>query len=109
MEIINIHSGDDVDVNGTSLMGHVTTNYSDLVEAFGEPTHTSGGDKVHIEWDVEFTVVDEYRDENVIKATIYDWKLDAPEYGEYRWHIGGHSGDAAFLVQDALEQRKVVH
>ena len=79
---------------GTSLMGYIKTNYNDLVEVFGEPRYTSSGDdKVTAEWNLEFEVDDEY-----VTATIYDWKLDETPFGEYDWHIGGFSTQAAHIV-----------
>ena len=79
---------------GTSLVGYIKTNYNDLVEVFGEPRYTSSGDdKVTAEWNLEFEVDDEY-----VTATIYDWKLDETPFGEYDWHIGGFSTQAAHIV-----------
>ena len=102
MEIINIENqSGDANISGTSLMGYIKTNYSDLVKCFGEPD-LHRGDKTTCEWHIEFTVVDEYADEIPITATIYDWKLDDTPYGEYDWHIGGHGHDAVELVHQAM-------
>ena len=35
--------------NGTHLEGHVSAYYHELVEAFGQPTYDSGGDKTTVE------------------------------------------------------------
>jgi hypothetical protein len=81
-------------VSMTSLQGFIKTTYDDLVEVFGEPRYTSSGDdKVTAEWNLEFKVDDEY-----VTATIYDWKLNETPFGEYDWHIGGFSTQAAHIV-----------
>jgi len=81
-------------VSMTSLQGFIKTTYDDLVEVFGEPRYTSSGDdKVTAEWNLEFDV----DGENVV-ATIYDWKLRGTPFGEYDWHIGGFSTQAAHVV-----------
>ena len=79
---------------GTALVGYIKTNYTDLVEVFGEPRYTSSGDgKVTAEWNLEFLVDDEY-----VTAPIYDWKLGHTPHRTYDWHIGGSSTQAAHVV-----------
>ena len=89
-------------VSGTSLQGYIKTNYTDLVEVFGEPRYTSSDDdKVTAEWNLEFDV----DDENVV-ATIYDWKLGETPFFEYDWHIGGYSTQAAHVVAEYMKRAK---
>ena len=89
-------------VSGTSLQGYIKTNYTDLVEVFGEPRYTSSGDdKVCTEWNLEFDVGGEY-----VTATIYDWKLGKTPFGEYDWHIGGYSTQAAHVVAEYMKRAK---
>lgn len=77
--------------NGTHLEGYVNAHYHQLVEAFGEPTYTSGGDKTTVEWIIEF--------EDGEVATIYDWKQYDTPFGEYDWHIGGFNNSVVERVQ----------
>jgi hypothetical protein len=88
----------DGDINGTSLQGYVTTEYSELVDCFGEPDFgpdDHSGDKVTCEWVLEF--------EDGTVATIYEWKHGHTPKNRCQWNIGGKSIKAAALVQDALE------
>ena len=107
MQIINIEnrSNDNMSISGTSLMGYVKTDYNSLIECFGEPI-LERGDKTNCEWHIEFTVVDEYGDEVMIPATIYDWKLDETPYHTYNWHIGGFNMSAVDLVNEALNRQQ---
>jgi len=66
-------------INGTSLIGYVTTTYTNLVANLGEPERD--WDKSTAMWIVEAS------DGTV--CTIYDWKTDYTPTCEYRWHIGG--------------------
>ena len=68
--------------NGTCLRGYIDTTYSNLVQHFGKPEHTSG--KTNALWLIEF-------DDGLV-ATIYDWKLNTYPTGHYNWHIGAHKG-----------------
>ena len=88
-------------VVGTSLQGYIKTNYTDLVEVFGEPRYTnSGDDKVTTEWDLEFDL----GDGKYVTATIYDWKLCGTPFVEYDWHIGGFSTEAADVVSQFMKE-----
>ena len=98
----------DASITGTSLQGYIEATYDDLVKAFGEPTFDSTkgdeGDKVHTQWALEF----EDEEDNLVVATIYDWKEDSAynsRVGRYRWHIGGNSYDAVEAVTDYAEVR----
>ena len=100
------HELTDIFPDGTSLKGHVTTTFDDLVEAFGYPNmindKTGPGDKTWWEWCVEF--YDPKEDEYHI-AFIYDWKEIGPasaRTGKYRWHIGGKKIDSVWCVMDVL-------
>ena len=89
------------EIAGTSLMGYTETTRAELVRAFGEPVEYGLGDKVTIEWGLEFP------DGEI--ATIYDWKRyekGSPKLNEsYPYHIGGHTNRALLLVEQALKER----
>ena len=96
----------DASITGTSLQGYIEATYDDLVKAFGKPTYDSTedgeSDKVHTQWALEF----EDEEDNLVVATIYDWKEDSAynsRVGKYRWHIGGNSYDAVEAVTDYAE------
>ncbi len=86
---------------GSSLRGYVNTTYDKLVEKFGEPTKYGEGDKVTVEWTIEFMNEETYE---LKYATIYDWKQyeDGTPYGNYDWHIGGYSTEAVELVKSII-------
>jgi len=99
-------TGNQVNINGTSLMGYVKISYKNLVKAFGKPTSQkpSGDDKVRIRWSIEF--------EDGTVATIYDWK----NYGKSvkwvkenytEWHVGGKNQYAVDKVLDVLQEKQV--
>jgi len=77
------------EVEMTSLVGYVMTDYNTLVKKLGNP-HIRGGDKTTCEWQIVI--------ENEVVATIYDWKESKTPKGMYRWHIGGNSVLAVNLV-----------
>lgn len=79
---------------GGWLQGHVDVSYSDLISAFGKPTHVGSGDgKVQCEWDLRI---------NGVMCTIYDWKEDRAATRVRDWHIGGTTQEAVGLVRGAL-------
>lgn len=91
-------------MNGTSLQGHVTATFQELVEAFGPPTYSepSGDGKVNTEWDLILVL-----GRDAVRATIYDWKdFDGGRRSRdgqpYDWHIGGKSGMAVAAVMEKL-------
>ena len=93
------------EVSGSCLQGDQEASYDQLVKLFGEPNSYGDGDKVHIEWVLNFDVYDEDGEVDYHTATIYDWKEedDAARYAKsYFWHIGGYSKDAAHLVSDLI-------
>jgi len=89
------------ETSGTWLQGHIETTRAELTKAFGEPTQYGEGDKVTIEWGIQF-------DDGTI-ATIYDWKryeLGTPKDPEIvSYNIGGLSSRAVDLVRDALSKK----
>jgi hypothetical protein len=87
---------------GTSLQGHIETDYEELVKVFGKPQYGPNSeyhDKVTCEWClwIEGSLV-----------TIYDYKEDKTPMGTYSWHIGGKNKEAAELVYDAFFQSKEI-
>ena len=102
------HELTDIGFLGTSLKGHITATYDELVATFGYPNisndKTPQADKVWWEWCIDF--YDEEEDEYHI-STIYDWKEIGPsssQTGEYRWHVGGKSLQSLWCVMETLEQ-----
>jgi hypothetical protein len=91
---------------GSALRGHLDAPYIDLVDTFGEP-NMPFSDKIWNEWAIRFTVPDDDDlDSEEVYVTIYDWKETHPNQsksGDYRWHIGSKSREAAWLVQDLLD------
>jgi|TARA_R110002126_G_C10322141_1_gene489024 hypothetical protein len=101
-KILKVKVSSDVDVNGTCSQGDISTNYNDLVDTFGKPSREDQ-DKVNVEWDILFTIIDEGSDiERKVVATIYDWKLPSAPLGQYHWHIGGYSPESVDLVRQYL-------
>ena len=100
------YQADDYVPVGSSLKGHVVASYNTMVEVFGEP-NMPFSDKVWNEWSIRFTVPDDDDlDSEEVYVTIYDWKETHPNQsksGDYRWHIGSKSREAAWLVQDLLD------
>jgi hypothetical protein len=82
-----------INTNGTSLQGYVTTTYSFLVDKLGEPI-SDNADKVTCYWDIEF------KDGSV--ACIYDWKTESTPMESYDWHIGGKSPTIVEKIEDLL-------
>lgn len=77
------------EIEFTSLVGYITTDYNTLVKKLGKP-HILGGDKTTCEWQIVI--------ENEVVATIYDWKYGYTPKHKCQWNIGGKSRLAAELV-----------
>ena len=92
-------TGDDFEIvrdpnAGGWLQGHIAVSHSDLVSAFGKPTHLGSGDgKTQCEWDLRI---------NGVMCTIYDWKEQRKPEGVRDWHIGGTDPAAVVMVRGAL-------
>lgn len=105
MKLVAINTPD-VDINGTSLKGYITTTRRGLNLAFGNVDRHEG-DKTQYEWALRFEVGHEIPD---VVATIYDYKeyqdidLDTP----YQWHIGGNDHLAVACVYSALNNRGAI-
>ena len=95
------HNTAPISAIGTCLQGYVTSDYSNIVRVFGEPTECDGY-KVDAEWVIQFS------DGKI--ATIYNWKngknycgddgLDPEDIKE--WHIGGKSTKVVSRIQKLL-------
>lgn len=83
---------------GTFLQGYIETTRAELTKAFGAPTEYEEGDKVTIEWGIQF--------EDGTIATIYDWKryeLGTPTDPEFiSYNVGGLTPRALELVKSFL-------
>jgi len=109
--IINVRNSQSINTTGSSLIGHITGTYKELIKAFGEPTYKepSGDGKVSTEWNLEFELADNVKP--YVIGTIYDWKRyddgKACRSGdEFVWNVGGMSYDALELIQQALEKEQ---
>lgn len=89
----------DINYNGTGLVGFVNTTYATLVKELGEPCRDF--DKSTAHWNIQAP------DGTV--ATIYDYKTWHTPMGEYAWHIGGHSEKALLLVEFLLGIQPVAY
>lgn len=87
-----------INTNMSSLQGYIQATRANLIRVFGEPQDFGPGDKVSLQWGIEFA------DGTV--ATLYDWKRDeAPEIHEvYDWHIGGFTTHAVRAVHNAYRE-----
>ena len=92
------HNDTDIETDFSSLRGHIQTTLANLIDVFGEPIRFGEGDKVTVQWEVQF--------DNGIVATIYDWKryeLGTPAMNErIDWNIGGDSFRAVELIAKEL-------
>ena len=90
-------------ISGTSLQGHITATYAELVELFGKPHDCFDDFKIDAEWYVEF-------DDGTV-ATIYNFKNgrsylgpDAPAVEDIKsWNIGGNTYKAADKIDEIFE------
>ncbi len=90
----------DVNMNMSSLQGHIKTTYDKLVELFGKPTYSDADpyEKVNAEW----TVQTENEDGDIVKFSIYNWKTGSVPTEEYNWHIGGYGFDAVDAAYEII-------
>jgi len=90
----------DVNMNMSSLQGHIKTTYDKLVELFGKPTYSDADpyEKVNAEW----TVATENEDGDTVKFSIYNWKTGSIPTEEYDWHIGGYGFDAVDAAYEII-------
>lgn len=101
-EIVRV--GSEVDVNGTSLVGYIRAEYSELLACFKEDRGPSGDGKTRFEFAVEFFDVN--CDDYVI-AAIYDWKVGGVDRDDILvWNIGGNDSRALAYVQDVLHKHR---
>ena len=87
-------------ISGTCLQGQIVTTYDELVKVFGEPDFGPddfSGDKITCEWCLEFD-----DGEDIVVATIYDWKYGETPYHKTEWNIGGKSYEAVDAVYKAM-------
>ena len=92
---------------GTSLQGHITAPYAELVELFGKPHDFFDDFKCDAEWYVEF-------DDGTV-ATIYNWKNgrnycgpDAPPVEAITaWNIGGMTPEAADKILEVSSRYRL--
>ena len=89
-------------IDGTCLKGTVKCSYDELVTAFGEPVSEGDDYKTDAEWDIRFP-------DGTI-STIYNWKngknycgpKGLPLWTIGEWNVGGYTGAAPRMVQDAI-------
>lgn len=89
----------DVNMNMSSLQGHIKTTYDKLVELFGKPTYSDADpyEKVNAEWSVMADT-----DEGLVRFSIYNWKTGSVPTDDYEWHIGGYGFDAVDAAYEII-------
>jgi len=105
LEIYDV--GEAVAASGSSKQSSIVATYDELVAVFGEDANIGSSDKVTTEFRVEILVRDlELEVEDIVMSTIYDWKEESPDActGEYTWHVGGFGNEAAWYIQDLLDE-----
>tara|TARA_E500000178_G_scaffold58317_1_gene54829 strand:+ start:2587 stop:2886 length:300 start_codon:yes stop_codon:yes gene_type:complete len=97
MKIIEFET--DVNMNMSSLQGHIKTTYDKLVELFGKPTYSDADpyEKVNAEWSVMADT-----DEGLVRFSIYNWKTGSVPTDDYEWHIGGYGFDAVDAAYEII-------
>ena len=97
MKIIEFET--DVNMNMSSLQGHIKTTYDKLVELFGKPTYLDADpyEKVNAEWSVMADT-----DEGRVRFSIYNWKTGSVPTDDYEWHIGGYGFDAVDAAYEII-------
>lgn len=104
--IVNIRRLNESDVAGTSLMGHITGTYTELIKAFGEPTEGERHCMDYFpEWNLEFELAGNTT--TYIIGTIYEWNRYAGNESnrvgdKFVWNVGGKSSEALELIQEKL-------
>lgn len=97
-----------INIEGTSLQGHIEATYLELVGLFGQAM-PGDGFKVDAEWQIMF--------ENGRVATIYNWKNGPAYMGEQGtpvtqinfWNVGGkHPSILDEVSRVLLEERGVI-
>lgn len=96
-----------LDVNGTSLQGHIDAKYSELVDLFGKP-FCGDNYKTDAEWIVKFA--------DGTLSTIYNYKNGKNYCGDEGmateqitdWHIGGETRQSLDSVQIAIDLHREV-
>ena len=112
--LLHVIHGTSVQLDGSSLRGHLSCNYEDLVEVFGEPDLSGVGDSSHDAgptWELDvrrmgfpatstaisiYAIKDEYyfrHQENVERIAC--------------WSIGGHNDQVVDLLKSLLEQKDI--
>jgi hypothetical protein len=97
------HNDIDIDTNGTSFQGEISTTFENLLKIFGTPMGASDDNKVDVEWNIMFN--------DGVVATIYNWKNGPVSMGEKgtnpvdikTWHIGGKTISAVWDTEQLLE------
>ena len=95
------HNDGEIPFKGNSLQGYVSTDYSTLVAAFGEPTT---GDEYKTDWNWEIQL----KEGDVL--SVYNYK-DGPNYlGDegkqcheiFSWHVGGKNKKDVQTIREIL-------
>ena len=106
--ITHNNSTKEINIHGTCLQGYITTTYTQIVLAFGEPSKYNDGYKTDAEWEVLFN--------NEIVCTLYNYKNGKNYNGKdgtptkeiCNWNIGGDTKYSADLINDVINQNMLV-
>ena len=109
VKVLGYEADETVNVNGTHLVGEITTTYAKLVEQFGEPTFTDAdpNEKVACEWTIDAKVVSDGDDEEDYfykPFTVYCWKEGRIPTEEYSWHIGGDDYESFEIASTIINE-----
>jgi hypothetical protein len=106
LEIYDV--GEAVAASGSSKQSSIVATYDELVAVFGKDANIGSSDKATTEFRVEIIVRNlEFDMEDIVMSTIYDWKEESPDTcrtGEYTWNVGGFGNEAAWYIQDLLDE-----
>ena len=91
--------------DGTSLKGHLTASYAEIVSVLGQPTHPV--EKIDAHWSFEVN--------GEVVVTLYNWKNGrvyngpkAPPVEKLKsWNIGGHDSKAVKAVSELFPTSNV--
>ena len=99
------HNDIDININGSSLKGHINIPHYKLVDRFGEP-QVWDDYKTDAQWVIEF-------DDGLV-ATIYNWKNGVNYCGDdgiptndiTEWNIGGKSMEVVDRITTIINEDK---
>lgn len=110
VKVLGYEADETVNVNGTHLVGEITTTYDKLVELFGDPTYTDAdpNEKVNCEWTIDAKIITDFCDDEDYfykPFTVYCWKEGRIPTEEYSWHIGGDDYESYEIASTIINSK----